>query len=102
MSEDAVSDPANARPDERVPMKIKVFNLLAVITPLVGLVTACILLWGVAFDWVHLIILAVMYLLTGYGVTVGYHRLFTHRSFKPRVPSRRCSACSGPWPSRAR
>src|SRR5829696_1134793 len=29
-----------------------------------------------------LAIFAVLYVLTGFGVTIGYHRLFTHRSFK--------------------
>ena len=29
------------------------------------------------------IIAAAFYLVTGFGVTVGYHRLFTHRSFRP-------------------
>ena len=70
----------------RVPLKTKFVNLVAVVLPFVGLVMAIVLLWGVAFDWVYLGILAVMYLLTAVGVTVGYHRLFTHRSFKaPRV-----------------
>jgi stearoyl-CoA desaturase (delta-9 desaturase) len=32
--------------------------------------------------WPDLVVLAVTYLLTGLGITVGFHRLFTHRSFK--------------------
>src|SRR4029453_17229416 len=32
--------------------------------------------------WHDLLVLAITYTLTGLGVTVGYHRLFTHRSFK--------------------
>jgi len=71
---------------EKVPLKIKVFNLIVVVTPLIGLAVACVMLWGVAFDWVHLLILAVMYLLTGFGVTIGYHRYFTHRSFTTSRP----------------
>lgn len=39
--------------------------------------------WGGAIvRWQDLVILAVMYIAVGTGVTVGYHRLFTHRSFK--------------------
>jgi stearoyl-CoA desaturase (delta-9 desaturase) len=34
------------------------------------------------------VIFAVLYLLTGFGVTVGLHRLFTHRSFKAKAPVR--------------
>ena len=64
----------------------KIINIIAVTLPFVGLVAAIILLWGVAFDWVHLAILGGMYLLTAVGVTVGYHRLFTHCSFKTSRP----------------
>ncbi len=39
-------------------------------------------LWDKALGWDDLIVFAVMYLLTGLGVTVGFHRLFTHRAFK--------------------
>lgn len=63
-------------------LKLRLINLLAVFLPLVGLVTACVLLWGVAFSWVYLALLVGMYILTGIGITVGYHRLYTHRSFE--------------------
>src|SRR5690348_2503577 len=32
-----------------------------------------------------LVVLAIVYALTGLGVTVGFHRLLTHRSFKTRT-----------------
>src|SRR5262249_55749164 len=38
--------------------------------------------WGGALRWSDLLVLAILYALTGLGVTVGFHRLFTHRSFK--------------------
>ena len=60
----------------------RVANLVATIAPL-GLVgLAMWLAWGGALHWPDLVVLAVTYALTGVGVTVGYHRLFTHRSFK--------------------
>ena len=40
------------------------------------------LAWGRGLHWQDLLVLAIMYTLTGLGITVGYHRLFTHRSFK--------------------
>jgi stearoyl-CoA desaturase (Delta-9 desaturase) len=40
------------------------------------------LAWGGTLHWPDLLVLAITYTLTGLGVTVGYHRLFTHRSFK--------------------
>ncbi|HET8673267.1 MAG TPA: acyl-CoA desaturase [Thermoleophilaceae bacterium] len=38
--------------------------------------------WGGVIHWQDLVVLAVSYQLFGFGVTVGFHRLFTHRSFK--------------------
>ena len=40
------------------------------------------LAWGGALHWPDLLVLAITYTFTGLGITVGYHRLFTHRSFK--------------------
>ena len=39
-------------------------------------------LWQSALHWHDLVIFAVLYALTGFGVTVGFHRYLTHRSFK--------------------
>lgn len=65
---------------------MRVVNLLAVVLPFAGLIAAVVLLWGAAFNGVYLVLLLAMYAATGLGVTVGFHRLFTHRSFKtPRV-----------------
>jgi stearoyl-CoA desaturase (delta-9 desaturase) len=63
-----------------VPTRITV--LLAVILPFVGLIVAVALLWGHGFSWVQLGLLLGMYFLTVLGVTVGFHRLFTHRAFE--------------------
>jgi stearoyl-CoA desaturase (delta-9 desaturase) len=68
--------------DDRVPMKIRVVNFLGVFLPLAGVLAAFVLLWGIAFSWVHLMILGIMYAISGFGITVGYHRYFTHRSFQ--------------------
>ena len=62
----------------------KLANLLGVTLPLVGLVAAVALLWN---KWLHPVDVALLvagYLLTGIGVTVGYHRLFTHRAFQTK------------------
>src|SRR4051794_38239945 len=39
-------------------------------------------LWSSLLGWSDLIVFAIMYVATGLGVTVGFHRLFTHRAFK--------------------
>jgi len=61
---------------------IKSVNLVAVVLPLIGFVAAIALLWGTGFDWAQLGVFLTVYLLTGFGITIGYHRLFTHRSFE--------------------
>jgi fatty-acid desaturase len=57
-------------------------NLVGVVVPFVGLLIAIGLLWDRAVDGIDLAILAVMYMLTAVGVTVGFHRLLTHRAFR--------------------
>ncbi|MDA0167327.1 acyl-CoA desaturase [Solirubrobacter ginsenosidimutans] len=56
--------------------------------PPAALVLAGWLAWGGTLRWHDLVVLAVTYTLSGLGVTVGYHRLFTHRSFKTTRPLR--------------
>jgi stearoyl-CoA desaturase (delta-9 desaturase) len=66
----------------------RVANVVVTVVP-VGLVGfAAWLAWGGALRWPDLAVLAVTYLLTGLGVTVGFHRLFTHRSFKTSTAMR--------------
>src|SRR5690242_1356207 len=60
----------------------RVVRTLVVGVPPAALVAAGWLAWGGTLHWHDLIVLAITYTLTGLGVTVGYHRLFTHRSFK--------------------
>ena len=62
----------------------KFANLLGVVLPFVGLVAAIGLLWNTWVSWTDLALLAVGYALTGVGITVGYHRLFTHRAFQTK------------------
>jgi stearoyl-CoA desaturase (Delta-9 desaturase) len=57
-------------------------NLIGVVLPFVGVLVAIVLLWDRAVDGIDLAIFGVMYLLTGIGITVGFHRLLTHRSFQ--------------------
>src|SRR5919199_5646077 len=71
-------------PETRGPMPQgeRLANLAGVVIPFLGLLAAIVLLWNRAVDWIDLAILAVGYFVCAFGVTVGYHRLLTHRSFK--------------------
>src|SRR3954464_15749257 len=57
-------------------------NLAGVIVPFAGILLAIVLLWNQAVDGIDLAILLGLYLLTGLGVTVGFHRLLTQPSFQ--------------------
>src|SRR5437763_15893631 len=57
-------------------------NLVGVVLPFAGLLVAIVLLWQSAVDGIDLALLCGMYVLTALGVTVGYHRLLTHRAFQ--------------------
>ncbi|TAK69742.1 MAG: acyl-CoA desaturase [Actinomycetota bacterium] len=56
-------------------------TLGVVLVPLIGLAAAVAFAWGSWVNPLDLGIAAVLYVATGLGVTVGFHRLFTHRSF---------------------
>jgi stearoyl-CoA desaturase (Delta-9 desaturase) len=70
-------------------------NILVTVLPLLLLGLAARLAWGGALRWSDLVALAVTYLLTGVGVTVGFHRLLTHRSFETSAPMRAALAALG-------
>lgn len=70
-------------------------SLAGVTLPLAGFVLAIVLLWDRGFDWLHLIMLLGMYTITAFGVTIGYHRYFTHRSFQTSRVVQFCLAAIG-------
>ena len=59
-----------------------------VLIPLAGVGLAGWLLWGRGFGWVELLLLVGMYTATAMSVTIGFHRLYTHRSFEAVAPVR--------------
>ncbi|HEX8913850.1 MAG TPA: fatty acid desaturase [Humisphaera sp.] len=79
---EAVPDTLIARFQERISPAVWVANLATVLLPIAGLVVAIVLLWGWGFSLVHLAIMASFYALTILGVTIGFHRYFTHKSFE--------------------
>ena len=64
----------------------KISNLFGAVVPFLAFIAAIVLLWNRVVDWSDLALFSVMYVLTGLGVTVGYHRLLTHRSFMTYKP----------------
>jgi stearoyl-CoA desaturase (Delta-9 desaturase) len=63
--------------------------------PMLALIAAIPFAWGWGLGWHDVAIAAVFYWVTGLGITVGYHRYFTHGSFKAKTPLRVALAVAG-------
>jgi stearoyl-CoA desaturase (delta-9 desaturase) len=63
-------------------------NLTAVVLPFAAFAAAVVLLPNSVVGWTDIAILAVMYVVTALGVTIGYHRMLTHRAFDAPGPVR--------------
>ncbi len=61
-------------------------TLVMTVLPFVGAGLGIWGLWGSHIDGLDLGLMIAFYALTGLGITVGYHRLFTHRSFRAARP----------------
>ncbi len=64
----------------------RISNLIGAIVPFIAFLAAIALLWNQYVGWHDLAVLALMYVITGLGITVGYHRMLTHRSFQTYKP----------------
>jgi stearoyl-CoA desaturase (delta-9 desaturase) len=65
------------------------------VVPLLALAAAVPLAWGWGLTWLDVVLAVFFYYLTGLGVTVGFHRHFTHSSFKAKRPLRIALAVIG-------
>jgi len=59
-----------------------------VLAPFAAVLVAVPVAWGGFLGWHDVVIATVLYLATGLGVTVGFHRLLTHSSFRANRPLR--------------
>ena len=66
----------------RTSLGSRIVTLAAVGIPFVGVLSAAGVLWGVALHPLDVVLFVSLYLFCGLGITVGYHRLFSHRSFQ--------------------
>ncbi len=70
----------------RISQAQKIGNMIGVALPVVLFVVAIVLLWQRAVGWLDLGVMLAMYVVSGLGITVGYHRLLTHRAFQTSKP----------------
>jgi stearoyl-CoA desaturase (delta-9 desaturase) len=59
----------------------RIITGIVTVAPFLALGVACWQTWSDLLHWRDVLVFGVMYIATGLGVTVGFHRLFTHRSF---------------------
>src|SRR5205823_1327855 len=72
--------PAHSRPGARRSDRRPRYNWPSIIGW--GVIQVGALLAPFAFSWSGVVVCLVLYLAAGLGVTMGYHRLLTHRSFQ--------------------
>ncbi|MEV6640821.1 acyl-CoA desaturase [Amycolatopsis sp. NPDC051371] len=65
------------------------------LVPFAALLVAVPLVWGWGMTWIDLALAATFYVFATLGVTVGYHRYFTHGAFKASRPLRVILAIAG-------
>ena len=95
----AVSSETIPRSDDVEPVlnetRDRIFTGIATAAPVLALGFVVWQVWGDFLRWSDVVVFGIMYLATGLGITVGFHRHFTHRSFKTSKPVRAILAALG-------
>jgi stearoyl-CoA desaturase (delta-9 desaturase) len=95
MSEAVEIQPRVRTVRDRTSLPSQLAGIVAVIVPPIGIVAAMGLLWDTAVHPVDLVTFVVLYVLCGLGITVGWHRYFSHKSFETVVAMRAVWAILG-------
>ena len=81
--------------DEKTARLQKRLVLIVTILPFLGLIAAAWGTWGTGLGALEAVLFVTTYLVTGFGITVGFHRLFTHQSFQTKPWVRNAFAIAG-------
>jgi stearoyl-CoA desaturase (Delta-9 desaturase) len=87
--------PSESPPNVAGTIVSRVVTATLVVSPGIALGIAIPLMWDHAVSLTDIVLATVLYLVTGHGMTVGFHRLFTHSSFVPNRPLKIALAVSG-------
>lgn len=66
-----------------------------IVIPFLALLAAVPVAWGWGLGWRDLVLAFAFYAISGHGITVGFHRYFTHGAFKARRALRVALAVAG-------
>lgn len=70
------------------PLIERIATFLVVFIPFLGIIYAIISTWNSGVGYLELSLLVSFSLFTGFGITMGFHRLLTHKSFETYRPIR--------------
>ena len=91
--------PAAAVPDDVEPVvnerRDRAIGGIVTAVPILSVFFVGWQLWASLLGWNDIFVFLLLYVLTGLGVTVGFHRLLTHRAFKTTRPIRGALAVLG-------
>src|SRR6476620_7418979 len=95
--QDRPSPPGAPKPiiEGRRRMSEQTLVIVFITLPLLALLATVPAVWGWGLAWLDIGLAAGFYLITGLGVTVGFHRYFTHGSFKAHRALRNALAIAG-------
>jgi stearoyl-CoA desaturase (Delta-9 desaturase) len=81
-----ITPQVDSRPllDEPAPRSAMAILVVGIVVPFLALLAAIPIAWGWGLSWLDIAIAGVCYLVSGFGVTVGFHRYFTHGAFKAK------------------
>ncbi len=65
------------------------------VVPFLALIAVAVQAWSHSLHWSDLVVFVVMYLATAFGITIGFHRLLTHRAFETSRPVKALFAILG-------
>jgi stearoyl-CoA desaturase (delta-9 desaturase) len=77
------------------PTSEQIILYILVALPFLALLAAIPVAWGWGLGWREVILSLAFYVVSGLGVTVGFHRYFTHGGFKAKRPLRIALAVAG-------
>ncbi len=71
--------------------------LVITILPFAGLIAAVTLLWNEAVGWTDIVLFAGLYVICGFGITIGVHRMLTHKAFEAVARLKGAVFVAGPF-----
>ncbi|MFV9504253.1 MAG: acyl-CoA desaturase [Oscillochloridaceae bacterium umkhey_bin13] len=87
--------PSTQQPVLEKSLPEKLVVLAIVVIPFLGTLYAIIMLWNRWVGWLDIALMIGLYLFSGLGITVGFHRMLTHKSFEAKPWLRRLFLVAG-------